>query len=888
MLWPGRKPDCRETAEMTSAAASSEDPFGRKALRLALRAWDNSGRLGTLPLASTPAADSRRRAAQYRDTVAGRGLAARDLLRRSLEALRPGEGDPDPADSRWRAYLILTEQYVHGRRPGYLAETLSVARSTFDHEQAAAFERLGAILREWSEHGLPADLTGAEPSAGPRPAALLAPPMPDQPLIGRRDLLGACRELLLGPGRLLVLSGLPGVGKTALAVALAHDKRVREAYPDGVLWAGLGQQPDLAARLGAWGLALGWQMDELTAIPAIEDRARALQAALHTRRLLLVLDDAWSLPAARALQLGGPGSARLITTRSPALAAELAGEAALAVPELDLSSGRELLGFFASEIPGNSIDQLVRAVGGLPLALVLMGRHLRLEGRMAQTRRVEAALARLRDPASRMDLAEGRPALEAQPSLPIETPITLRRVIALSDAGLSEASRQILGALAVFPPKPNTFSEGAALAVSDGEPSAWDALLDAGLVEAMGDGRYALHPSVADYAAELGETETAARRLVDWAVSVPSARSGDLPALAADEVNVLIALRLASESGQGDGLQRVLDAWFDYFEAAGRLDALQDSLDRAVESARASAADDVQQRVLAQRARARFLRGDYEAAGEDAEASLALAEAAGDRPGECACLKILALSAQASGRIGDARHAAERGIAVATDGGLVRERAELLTNLAALSAKRGNMDDARKSYQTALVLARSIGARRLEGTLLANLGVLAAQGGDLKTAESGLLEALELAHADGERGTMASLLINLGALAFDRGDASDAEARFREALQLAHERSDPAAQAQVLANLGRVVAARGALDEAEALYTEGLAHARRIGHREHLTQLLINAGALRRLRGQRSEARVMLEEAKALAEALEHARFAAAVKAELSKLGGLG
>ena len=865
------------------APGTLEDPFSRKALRQALRAWDRSGELGALPLASTAAAEAGRLGGGYRETETGRGLALRDLLRQGLESLRPGSGEPDPADPHWRGYLILTEQYLRGRKPDYVADWLSVARSTLDHEQAAALDRLGAVLREWNEHGLPRRPLGPQPGITLRPAPLLVPPLPEQPLLGREALLAACRERLQAPGGQLVLFGLPGAGKTALAAALCHDARVREAFPDGVLWAGLGQHPDLAARLGAWGLALGWSMSDLAGMPALEDRARALQAALHARRMLLVLDDAWSIPAARALQLGGPQSALLTTTRSPWLAAELGGSAATLVPELDLRSGSEVLRFFAADLPDEAAAPLVRAVGGLPLALVLMGRYLRQEGRLGEPRRLEAALRRLQDPAARMDLVEPRPALEAQPSLPLDTSITLRTVISLSAAGLSEAARQMLAAVAVFPPKPNSFDETTALAVSAGEAPAWDALLDAGMVESVGAGRYALHPSVADYAAGLGGLPQAVPRLIAWAAVRPSRQPDDVPALGLDEANAVTAMQLADGGG---ALLRLLHAWFEYFEAAGRLAAVQALLDRAVETGRAQVSPAEIQTALELRSRARYLAGEYAPAAEDAHAALDLAERAGDRRSECACLKVLALAARAQGAVAEALAVCERGLAVAERESLVRQRAELLANRAAMRAGRGEDDAARRDYETALRLARSIGARGLEGTLLANLGVLAARAGDLRRAQAGLLEAVELAHAAGERRTLAALLLNLGALAFDGGDPAQAEARFLEARQLALERGDPALQAQVLANLGRVAAARGALDEAESLLAEGLTHARRIGHREHLTQLLINAGALHRLRGRPEEARSMLEEARKLAQDLGHPRFLAAAEAELAHLGG--
>jgi tetratricopeptide (TPR) repeat protein len=523
----------------------------------------------------------------------------------------------------------------------------------------------------------------------------------------------------------------------------------------------------------------------------------------------------------------------------------------------------------------------VQAVGGLPLALVLMGRYLRQEGRRGEPRRLEAARLRLLDPAARMDLVEARPALEAQPSLPLDASITLRTVISLSEAGLSEAARQMLAAVAVFPPKPNSFDEPAALAASDGEAPAWDALLDAGMVENIGAGRYALHPSVADYAAGLGGLAQAGPRLIDWAVVRPSRLPDDVPALGLDEANALTAMQLADEGG---ALLRLLDAWFEYFEAAGRLAAVRALLDRAVEAGRGQASPGELQRALELRSRARYLGGEYVPAADDARAALDLAERASDRRSECACLKVLALAARAQGAVAEALGLCERGLAVAERESLVREQAELLVNRAAMRAARGEDDAARRDYETALRLARAIGARGLEGTLLANLGVLAAREGDLGRAQAGLLEAVELAHAAGERRTLAALLLNLGALAFDGGDPVQAEVRFVEARQLAIERGDPALQAQALANLGRVVAARGALDEAEALVAEGLTHARRIGHREHLTQLLINAGALQRLGGRPAEARRSLEEARDVARAMGHARFLAACEAELDKL----
>src|SRR5438105_306581 len=61
---------------------------------------------------------------------------------------------------------------------------------------------------------------------------------------------------------LSALHGLPGVGKTALALELAYDAELRAYYPDGLLWAALGPQPNLLGLLSRWGQLLGINDDE--------------------------------------------------------------------------------------------------------------------------------------------------------------------------------------------------------------------------------------------------------------------------------------------------------------------------------------------------------------------------------------------------------------------------------------------------------------------------------------------------------------------------------------------------------------------------------------------------------------------------------------------------
>lgn len=171
-------------------------------------------------------------------------------------------------------------------------------------------------------------------------------------LVGRGELLDLLKQRLCTDKSptLLALNGLPGVGKTALAIELAHDIGIQQHFSDGMLWAGLGPMPDVPGLLRRWGGLLGFNSAKMTNLTNEEALARAMRTAIGERRMLLIIDDAWRSEEALAFKVGGPNCAYLLTTRVPSVAFYFANDRAITVRELSEGDGLRLLARFVPDI----------------------------------------------------------------------------------------------------------------------------------------------------------------------------------------------------------------------------------------------------------------------------------------------------------------------------------------------------------------------------------------------------------------------------------------------------------------------------------------------------------------------------------------------------------
>lgn len=224
--------------------------------------------------------------------------------------------------------------------------------------------------------GMAPDAGSASPSV--RPYRSMAP-VYDQ-FVHRREL-DAVRNLLVKGGGGTVgittaLRGAGGFGKTALAQALCEDPVVREAYPDGILWAQMRDEMRDGDRLAiVQDMIRLWHRDEKQSFETLTAASARLREVLDGERVLVVVDDAWRSADVEPFRGLGPGTALLVTTRDGGTLPP--GCRRVDVDAMQPSEAVRLLASGLEIEHGKELDALAKRLGEWPLLLRLVNSQLR-------------------------------------------------------------------------------------------------------------------------------------------------------------------------------------------------------------------------------------------------------------------------------------------------------------------------------------------------------------------------------------------------------------------------------------------------------------------------------------------------------------------------------
>ncbi|MGC5010037.1 AfsR/SARP family transcriptional regulator [Streptosporangium sp. DT93] len=332
------------------------------------------------------------------------------------------------------------------------------------------------------------DRTAPESRAAPAVAELPRPaqlPAAASDFTGRRQIIARLRTLLSDRNGsegvpVAAISGIGGVGKTALAVHVAH--AMHDLFPDGQLYAdlrGYGEEPAAPdSVLAAFLRGLGLPGDALP--DGLAERSALFRSLLAERRMLVLLDNARDAAQVSQLLPGSTGCAAIVTSRG-----KLADLASARLVDLDVMEPEEALALFGTvagaervEAERGSAMDVVAACGFLPLAVRIVA--ARLASRPSWT--VASLVARLADERRRLDeMRVGDLAVEA--------------TFALGYGQLGPAQARAFRLLSL--PGGPDISVLAASALLDLDPmdteDVLESLVDASLLEAPTPGRYRFH-----------------------------------------------------------------------------------------------------------------------------------------------------------------------------------------------------------------------------------------------------------------------------------------------------------------------------------------------------------------------------------------------------------
>ncbi|NUT97263.1 MAG: tetratricopeptide repeat protein [Saccharothrix sp.] len=676
-----------------------------------------------------------------------------------------------------------------------------------------------------------------------RPAAVAG--LPAQPVfVGREREVDRLSAALGDSSPVVVwaLGGLPGVGKTALAVRAAHLAVAAGRFPGGTLMVNLrGYDPPgervsassaLASLLGALGVAGAHVPDE------IDDRARLWRTLLATRApTLLIADNASSAGQVHPLLPGAAGAHRVLVTSRGRLT-DLDGARTL---DIDVLPRAEAVRMLADTVSAGNpddrraaaepdgLDRIAALCGGLPLAL-----------------RVTAALLTAdpdRTPTETADtLVDDHRRLEV---LRYNGNLAVRAAFDLSYRNLGPEYARLFRLIGVHPT--GDLGTEAVAALTGVDMGSAKELLR-GLARAHllhrspTPDHWVVHDLLRAYSAELARTDPerrkAVRRLIDHFAdaaealdrTIVTASAQDSASLRAalewadSERPILVAVvEQAASTGDHHSVLRLAFALEDYLVLRRVDDEIRTV--NALGRAAARALDDraAEARLLSTLGRVHRRVGRFEEATTCLREALVLYQAVGERTGEGKVLNYLSEVHRESGRLAESIASAQQALLIFRESGSPLLQGTALHNIAVALRLQGRALEALDHHLQDQEIRLQVGDPIVLARGADHLGITHRVLGRFRRAVEYHEEGIALARELGSHHDEARALTNLGVTYRAWGRLRESVECLERAARRLGELSNLHDQATALEELGSAWRAIGDREQARRAWGEALA-----------------------------------------------------------------
>lgn len=635
-------------------------------------------------------------------------------------------------------------------------------------------------------------------------------PVPFQPVadvptfVGRTAVIAEIESILLSnrSPKFISIQGMGGVGKTALAIHLAH--QLRHRFSDGILWA---RVSDLDTNAILYSFASAFNTD-VAHLSGIDMRSQAVRDLLANKDVLIILDDVESSEQIKPLLPPSLNGAVIWTTRRQDLSvARYAAQVKLR--PFNIPTNESLLLF--EQIMGSErvvlerplLHEISDLLGHLPLAIDIAAARLAYEpGWSTQEFLERVQQEKLRLEELRYEDQDIRPSFYA--SYDSLTPIQKNTFSALAIFDSHDFSDEAVAALLAIDLREAQNQLRQLFGLS---------LITLGRQIPHERPRYQLHALICDYIKIVSEPPSSEAHFIEYYLRLLNKRAHNFELLNREYPHLIKCLHLAQKMANKQALIQIVNHLYLYWEATGENETAHRWLDRVIEEVDTAVAHPIA-----------YLTAVFN----------------------------LGRLHERHGAYIEAEMQYEKALLLAREHQAAFQLSNILRRLGVIASRKSDYVLSEAYYKEGIQLARKMNSGNAVSDFLRGLGIQAYMSGDLAKAESFYEEGLALMHLTDEqvrqpRG-QASRIWGLGTIALQHGNLEEAENHFKQALSLSLKLNHRNRVIVLLRSLATLYLQKNALELGDDNLKQALDIAKQIGNRWQETRVLGELGELNLMR----------------------------------------